>query len=284
MQTRADADARFPLRRIDCAHGSMAWREAGEGRPLVLLHGIGSGSGSWTGQLAGLAGTHRVIAWDAPGYGESAPLDQSQPLAADYAAVLGDVLDRLGVEAPVLVGHSLGALVAAARASQPSASPAALVLASPARGYGLAQEDVRQTKYRERIDTVERLGVEGMAAQRAAGLCAPGAAAEVVERVRSTMARVTAGGYAQAAHVLAYDDLLTHLRRVEAPVAVLCGDADTVTPPAACEQLARDIGAPFMLLHSVAHACYVEDAVQFNAALLSSLDRLATAGRGSRNG
>lgn len=274
-QATASID-RFPLQRVMCLHGEVAWREAGHGDPLVLLHGIGSGSASWSGQLAGLSATHRVIAWDAPGYGGSAPLPGSTPLADDYAQVLDELLDRLGVHAPVILGQSLGAIVAAAWAARPGSVLRHLLLASPARGYGSASPQTQEAKLRERTELLERLGVEGMATARAAALCAPGAAADAVESVRANMARVTPRGYVQGAWMLAHDDLSRHLSRIDAPVAVLCGDLDTVTSPAACEAVALGIGAPFTLLRGVGHACYVEDATRFNRALLACLEQPAT--------
>ena len=264
---------RLPTHRVDCAHGAMSWCEAGAGPALVLLHGIGSGARSWQGQLDAFAGTHRVIAWDAPGYGDSAPLPQAQPLAADYALVLGDFLQRLGVQTLSLVGHSLGALMAAAWAARPSANLRDLLLASPARGYAGAAADVREAKFRDRVDMLQRLGVQGLAAQRAPHLCAPQASAAAVDQVRANMARITPGGYAQAAWMLSNDDLAAHLARVTAPAAVVCGELDSVTPPAGCKRLATDHGLPYTALPGVGHVCYVEDPAQFNAALRAHLQR-----------
>lgn len=267
------ADDRFPLRRVALGHGELAWRESGAGAALVLLHGIGGGSGSWTGQLAGLAASYRVIAWDAPGYGASAPLPQARPMASDYAGVLAQFLRALAVDEITLVGHSLGAIMAASWAAQPSAKLRHLVLASPARGYASAAPQEREAKFRERIDLIERLGIAGMAKERAARLCAPGASLAAIDIVRRNMARATPGGYAQAAHMLANDDLASHLGQVRAPVAVLCGEYDAVTPPAACKAVAHAAGAPFALLAGTAHACYVEDAQGFNGALVKFLGR-----------
>lgn len=264
-------DSTHPLRHVACTHGAMGWREAGSGLPLVLLHGIGSGSQSWAGQLDALAGRYRVVAWDAPGYAESAPLPNPTPLADDYVRALADFLARLGIDELVLVGHSLGALVATAWAAQPTARLHALVLASPACGYGLCAPEVRHAKWQERVAAIEQLGPVGLAAERAANLCAPGAPEEVVAKVRCNMARVTSRGYAQAAHMLAHDDLLTHLRRVAAPLSVLCGELDRTTPPEACAAVAEAVSAPFTRLQGVAHACYVEDPPAFNAALLATL-------------
>ena len=265
------AEECFPLRRLQLAHGQLAWREAGQGTPLLLLHGIGAGSASWAAQLQALSGQYRVLAWDAPGYGGSDPLPEAQPLGDDYAAVLASWLARIDAAGAIVVGHSLGAIVAASWAARADAKPRALLLASPARGYGRADAALRDTKFRERVELIERLGVAGMAASRAAGLCAPGADAAAVEIVRRNMARTTPGGYAQAAWMLAHDDLRTRLRSAPRPLAVLCGELDRVTPPDACRALADEIGAPFVGLPGVAHACYVENPAQFNAALADAL-------------
>lgn len=265
-----DVDRRHPLRHVGLAHGAQAWREAGpaDAPALVLLHGIGSGSGSWAGQLDAWAPTHRVIAWDAPGYGTSSPLAADAPAEADYAGALATLLERLAVRELVLVGHSLGALVAGAWAARPTARLRALVLASPARGYGSAPPEVRAAKERERIELIERLGPAGLAATRSAGLCAPGASVAVVERVRAQMARVTPRGYAQAAHLLAHGNLVASLAGVQAPVHVIWGALDRVTPPEACRAVADAARAVTRTeLPGVAHACYVEAPAAFDAAL-----------------
>jgi pimeloyl-ACP methyl ester carboxylesterase len=268
--------ARLPLlQRAALAHGAMAWREAGRGnKALLLLHGIGSGCASWAGQFETFSATHRVIAWDAPGYGGSDPLRDDKPLADVYANALDALLDRLDVQQAVVLGHSLGAIFAAAWAGATKRKVSGLLLASPARGYAGASAQVRAAKYRERIDLVERLGVQGMAEQRSAALCAPHASADAVAAVRDNMALVTPGGYAQAAWMLANDDLMARLRAAPVkPLAVLCGDLDRTTPPEACERVANESGAPFVRLAGVAHACYVEDPAQFNAAVSRALQQ-----------
>ena len=58
--------------RVETPIGAVAYRRAGAGAPLVLLHGGWSDGRSWTPQLASLAQQYDVIAWDAPGCGGSA--------------------------------------------------------------------------------------------------------------------------------------------------------------------------------------------------------------------
>lgn len=256
---------------------SLAWREAGdaEDSALVLLHGIGSGALAFAEQLKTFSNGFRVLAWDAPGYGNSSRLPQDEPLARDYATTLAEWLRAEGVRRCTVLGHSLGALIAAAFASD-AAAPAQIqvrqvILASPALGYGGQAMSVRTAKRRERTDLIGKLGPAGMAAERAERLCTPDASANAIERVRWSMARCTVAGYEQAAHLLAEDSLRPYAARVQCPIHVLCGERDTVTPAAASADFARSIGAAFTMLPGAAHACYVEHADVFNAALRNAL-------------
>lgn len=110
---------------------------------MVLLHGISSGSASWIKQLndSGLTDGHRLLAWDAPGYGGSLPLADPQADAAGYAAALAALIDELQLAQPLIVGHSLGALIGSAYAAGYPDGLCGLVLADPAQGYATAPEE-----------------------------------------------------------------------------------------------------------------------------------------------
>ncbi|HVL00964.1 MAG TPA: alpha/beta fold hydrolase [Dongiaceae bacterium] len=100
----------------------MSWHyvEKGQGRPLVLLHGIGMNSEAWGPVFDRLAVQRRVIALDIPGFGKTPGFpDTVEPGPAAMVDSLGQALKALGIHEPVdLVGNSLGgriALEAAAR-------------------------------------------------------------------------------------------------------------------------------------------------------------------------
>src|SRR5471032_2163670 len=87
--------ARFPAQQAELASQRvLSYREAAnvslDALPLVLLHGIGSGAASWVQQFEVLGASRRVLAWDAPGYGASTPVDAQSPVASHYATVLKD--------------------------------------------------------------------------------------------------------------------------------------------------------------------------------------------------
>ena len=80
----------------------------GDGRPLVLVHGLGSSWITWAPVLATLARTRRIVAIDLPGHGESAPLG-GEVTVDTIADAIERFLRRNGLETADLVGSSLGA-------------------------------------------------------------------------------------------------------------------------------------------------------------------------------
>ena len=93
--------------------GTLHYHEAGEGAPLLLLHGSGpgvSGWGNFAGNLPAFAAMFRTLILDLPGYGASAAID-GPPLEVAIAAVLR-FLDGLGIGRADLLGNSMGGIVA----------------------------------------------------------------------------------------------------------------------------------------------------------------------------
>ncbi len=281
----------FPLHRIATPLGQIGYRQSGAAaQPThVLLHGIGSSSANWLAQLeaAGLNPTFSLLAWDAPGYGASDALPMDAPSAADYAQRVWVWLDAMDARRAqdaksdaasaavassfILVGHSLGCLMAASAAAQQPQRVGRLILLAPAQGYARAPADERQKKLQDRLDTLARLGPAGMAQARGAAMLSGSASADQVAFVQHGMALINPCGYAQAARMLAGGDLLSDLSRLAdqaakhagksaPPVLVASGSADTITPPAGCQQAAAYIKAPYVSLGAVGHACAVEAA------------------------
>jgi pimeloyl-ACP methyl ester carboxylesterase len=113
--------------------------EWGAGDPVVLLHGLTGSLDYWAPFAERLGRTHRVLAVDVPGHGESDVLD---PFSFDEAVrIMAQALEQVGVEQPSIVGHSFGAPLACVWAA---ARPVeALVLASP---VGMAPFRLRRAR------------------------------------------------------------------------------------------------------------------------------------------
>jgi pimeloyl-ACP methyl ester carboxylesterase len=108
----------------------LHYTERGEGPPVVLIHGntVSLGDFEASGLIDRLAKDHRVIAIDRPGFGHSSrPRDRLWTPSAQ-ASLLNAALAQLEIERPVVVGHSLGTMVALAMALDYPADVRSLVL------------------------------------------------------------------------------------------------------------------------------------------------------------
>jgi len=265
-----------PLETVRANGRAIACRAAGEGPPLVLLHGIGSGSASWEAQLDGLAGRYRAIAWDAPGYGGSDPLPGDSPLCSAYGDAVADLLDGLGLARVHLLGHSLGGLIAASFAARHPGRLVSLTLSDAAAGYLKSSEELRVGRLEARIGAMTTLGPAEVARRRAREVLSPGAPDEIYEKVFAVQSRVRPDGYVQAARMLHGSDIFPDAAAIRAPALVMYGSEDRVTPEAIGRDIAAAIpGARYLTLPGLGHASYVEGPDAFNAALTGFLDGLA---------
>lgn len=223
------------------------------------MHGIGSGSASWLFQLEALKG-YRLISWDAPGYGESAFLEQPEPGPADYADALHGLIDRLLLKDVVLVASSLGGLMAGAYARRHPERVRAMLLISPAAGYGGDRRILD-----ERLKQLDELGPEGMAEKRSPTLLGSAARPGALEVVRWSQRRIRPAGYRQAAHCLANGRLAEDARHFPKRVLVVCGTEDRITPEAGCKAVAQAFPkSEYRSLPGLGHVAHIEDPAQLN--------------------
>src|SRR3954469_8123257 len=110
----------------------LHYSDQGEGSPVVLIHGNAVTGDDWntSGVAELLVQTHRVIIFDRPGFGYSDRPRGHLWTATQQAELLHKALRQLGIERPVVVGHSWGTIVALALAERHQADVAGLVLLS----------------------------------------------------------------------------------------------------------------------------------------------------------
>lgn len=207
-----------------------------EGQPehtLVLLHGIGSNHTSFSELVKRLPKHYRLLIWNAPGYGDSQPLETMHPLAGDYANKLFEIVTELKISRFDLLGHSLGTLVAVAFAGAHSALLNSLILCSCAQGYGMEPGGNLPDKAAQRLQDLDKLGRVQFAAERAPRLLyQPDAHPELKKAAVDAMASINTSGYRQAVHMLAAGDCRGTANGVSIPTLVIVGQQDQITPPA----------------------------------------------------
>lgn len=229
------------------------------GSPVLFLHGIGGAAASFRGQLDALGETQRALAWDAPGYGESAD-PASAPGMEGYADLAASVL---GGEPTHVVGVSWGGVIATRLAARHPALVRSLVLADSTRGSGRTPEGA--AAMRARAGELASAGAAEFARIRGPRLVSPFAAPSVVDGVVTTMARVRLPGYRFAAESMADTDHGALLPRLAVPTLVLVGAEDRVTGVAESRRIANAVpGARLEILPHAGHAANQERPEEFN--------------------
>ena len=123
--------------RVNVPGGSLFFEAAGAGSPVILLHGGNLDRRMWDAEFAGLQSRHRVIRYDARGYGRSGPADTAFRAHDDLLALM----DALGLSRATLVGLSLGGRIAIDFALAHPERVDRLVLAAPGISGGKWAED-----------------------------------------------------------------------------------------------------------------------------------------------
>jgi pimeloyl-ACP methyl ester carboxylesterase len=259
---------------IDLDEGPIAYRCAGTGPPVLLLHGALSDSREWRHQFEGLSGELTVIACDLPGSGGSfdPPEDFGLDGYADAVAAFVRALELPGP--PHVVGLSFGGGLALALADRHPTVVRSLVLASAYAGWAgsLPPDEVAQRVARVLADVEQPPSTWAAAALPSffAGPVPPGVATEIV----TIMSDSRPSGIRAMVHAFADADLRDALGRVHVPTLLLYGDADGRAPRSVAEALHAGIaGSQLRFFPGAGHLVNIEAAAEFNAAVLEFLLR-----------
>ena len=200
---------------------------------VILLHGFGASLQTWDAWVPGLAEDHRVLRFDLPGSGLSAPDPGADYTDARSMAVLLALMDRLGIARASVVGHSIGGRIAWTFAAEHAQRVDKLVLvapdgfASPGFEYGKAPEVPATLKLMRHALPRPLLRMSLAPAYADPGvltdalttryhdlLLAPGARTALLERMAQTV----------------LVDPRPILQRIKAPTLLLWGDRDAMIP------------------------------------------------------
>jgi 3-oxoadipate enol-lactonase len=251
----------------------MAAKET-ESPAVVFLHGIGGAARAWAGQSATFAAAgFEPVALDLPGYGARPPV-----AALDFDAIAGDVEAAIagrGLDRPVLVGHSMGGMIAQTLLRRRPDGYRAAVLACTSPAFGnpdgafqrkfvaarLAPLDAGKTMADLAPTLVDRMmGPKPDRAGRA--------------RAIEIMGAVPSDTYRAAVRCLVGFDERANLAHIRVPVLCLACENDPNAPAAVMERMAARIpGARYMCLAGLGHLPNLEAPGAFDAAVLDFLRR-----------
>lgn len=243
---------------------------------VVLLHGIGGGKAGWPAQLDALAAAgYRAVAWDMPGYGDSATI-----APYDFAGLADALMPLLDAERGagrrvVLVGHSMGGMVAQEAYARAPHAIDGMLLSGTSPAFGKADGQWQQGFIAARTAPLDAgKTMAEMAAGLVRGMVAPDADADAVAFATAVMAAVPPATYRAALQALVRFNRRDELPRIAVPVLALAGEHDANAAPAVMQRMAERIpAAEYRCLPNVGHLACMERPADFNAAMLDFLRR-----------
>jgi 3-oxoadipate enol-lactonase len=262
--------ASVPLQRKD---GRFAYEAAGDPSlpPLVFLHGIGGAARAWRGQLATFSDNYRVIAWDMPGYGGSAPL--ATVSIASLADALQEFLQIIGAAKPVLVGHSIGGMIVQQWLVKHPRAARAVVLAQTSPAFGKPDGDWQKSFIAARLGPLDRgETMASLAPTLVKELVGDDPDASGMMLARECMATVPEATYRAMMLALIGFDLRNALEEIKVPTLLLSGSKDNNAPaPMMMKMATYVLSAKYVELEGVGHLANLERPDAFNAALAEFL-------------
>ena len=253
--------------------------ERGEGDLAVwLLHGIGGGKEIWLETMGAIAAAGvRAIACDLPGYGAS---PQITPYTMQgLARALEGLLDATGARRNVLVGHSMGGMIAQELIAYAPAKVHALVLCATSAAFGQPDGPWQQRFLQGRLAALDAgLGMAGVAARLVPAMLAPDARPQALDAALSVMSGVPEATYRAALAAITRFDRRAQLARIAVPALCIAGERDTSAPPAVMQRMAERIKhGEFVCIAEAGHLLNLEQPAAFAQALTSFLRRFVTA-------
>jgi pimeloyl-ACP methyl ester carboxylesterase len=250
------------LKLAETSAGTISFREAGSGEALLFLHGMNGSSKSWAYQFGAFAEKYRVIAWDAPGYG------RSDPVAAEadaYAAQVDRLLTHLGIDQVVIVGHSMGGVIAERFCARYAYRAKRLVLSGTHWGNAAPADAPLARKYTKRLEELEALPAREYGEARAKKMLPESCPPEAFKLVAEIAAEARREGLLNGGRMVEKTDNRPFLSSLNLPVLILTGEHDTVVLPERSEaMLAYLPNARAVSLPGVGHAAYLEAPEVFN--------------------
>src|SRR5215208_3321632 len=253
------------LTRAEVNGHSVAYRYAGEGPPLVLLHGFLCDSRCWRRQLEGLSDRFRVVAWDAPGAGASSDPPDLFTIT-DWAQCLAQFLEVVGIEGAHVVGLSWGGVLAQEFYRLYPARVLGLILADTYAGWKGSLPQPVCKKRLERCFFESSLPPEEFVPLWVHEFFTEGASPDLKEEMSAVVSDFHPLGFRLMAKSLDDTDTTDLLPEIEVPTLVLWGNDDRRSPMNIAEQLRDAIpDAELAVIANAGHVSNMEQPEEFNA-------------------
>ncbi|HEY2440324.1 MAG TPA: alpha/beta fold hydrolase [Solirubrobacteraceae bacterium] len=254
---------------VQTSEGPISISQAGSGPPVVMLHGLGATKVSFLPTIAALAPSHRAVAIDLPGFGDSVKPIRAAYDARYFARSVIALLDALEIERAHLVGNSMGGRVALELGLRSPERVRRLGLLAPSLAWLRGRPFAPLLKFVAPqlglIQPAPRPVVEAIVRRVIPGADEEWTAAGIDEFLRSYLTpRGRAAFYAAARNIYLDDPrgpegLWTRLPRLQPPSLFVWGKRDTLVPIAFADHVREALPAAEHLVLPGGHVPQLEN-------------------------
>jgi pimeloyl-ACP methyl ester carboxylesterase len=244
----------------------------GAGPTVLMLHGIGGGHLAFAPQVESFASSgYRAVAWDMPGYGHSAPIEPYTFKGLAESCVT--LIESLACGQVVLVGHSMGGMVAQEVVVRRPDLVSRLVLCGTSAAFGRPDGDWQREYIAQRTAPLDAgQSMAQLAEVLVPQMIGPGSLPEGVRLAQHCMAQVNPSTYRRALEALTTFDRRAHLPQIHVPTLLVAGEHDRNAPPAMMKKMAGAIaGSTYFEMAGIGHLQNLEAPDEFDAAVLNFL-------------
>ena len=214
------------LRYMPYKDGRIAFRESGDGPAIFLLHGMNGDSRSWAYLFHSLNASFRLIAWDAPSFGKS---DVFGDEVSDFKNAAKALLQGLEIKSAVVIGHSMGGLVALQMAADETDLVSGLILSSSHLGFGKPKGEALMPRYADRIDLISSGIVDiDYGIERARRSTPPNTPDNTIQFLANISTGARLEGIRDGGRMSQEADNVSICSQVDVPVLILSGGQDKV--------------------------------------------------------
>lgn len=246
-------------------HVSYLDEGSSTGVPLVFIHGFPFNKEMWEKQVSALKETHRCIAYDVRGHGDSEP-GEAQFSIPQFADDLFSFMDILKIEKAILVGLSMGGYIALQAIQKQPERISGLILCDT---QCAADSDEAREKRKKAIAFIQKNGLTVYAEESLKNLFAPASLinkSDEVSFIQNTILKNPAKNICFTLQALAdRKETCSYLPQIKVPVCIVVGSEDKVTTPEVARNMHALIhGSTLYCIEGAGHLSNLENPQQFN--------------------
>jgi pimeloyl-ACP methyl ester carboxylesterase len=244
----------------------------GGGPTVLMLHGIGGGHLAFAPQVETLASAgYRAVAWDMPGYGHSAPIEPYTFKGLAQSCV--QLIESIKCDTVILVGHSMGGMVAQEVVARRPDLVTRLVLSGTSPSFGKPDGEWQREFITQRTAPLDAgKSMAELAEALVPQMVGPGSLPEGVRLATHCMGLVPAATYRRALECIVTFDRRGNLPNIHVPTLVIAGEHDRNAPPQVMKKMAASIlGSTYIEMKGIGHLQNLEAPEEFDGLLLNFL-------------